>query len=770
MNTVFRNFVSALSRYKMATFLNVTGLSVAFAAFIILIMQVYHDWGYDRFHKDANLIYRVEYMSDDNALATLPRPLIDAFITSSPHIRMGTLIKKWDNQRNVAVENGGVRKGFLEFYQEVYPGYTELFDFEMVEGDRMALVEPEKVLIPESMARKFFPGGSAVGKSLVSDELKAEIGGVYRDFPQNSMIGNAIYKKISDKEGAGEWQFHNYECYVLVDNPKNVSDIINSFETGFKHEAFDWEKSGLRLTNLPEIYYLPDIVFDSQTTKGSRLQVLILFCVALLIIVIAVINYTNFSNALIPVRLKSINTRKVLGCSDNILRISIVVESIVLCLISYCISLILVYSLSNTPFSHTVNGGIDLSSHIYLLTGIGFFAFFVGLLSGIWPAFYITSFSPALVLKGSFGLSPKGRTLRSLLVGIQFVVSFAFIVSAIFVGLQNRRMIQTPLGFDQSQLAVVKLNKKLAENTDLLCQRLNTLTGIVEVATVDRFIGSGDDYSTNTIIHKGEKIQYKQIYADPSILKVLDIHVTEGRGFLPEDKNGDGVFIFNEAARNALDLEIGDNIIGFANDIKYNSYRNDLGAFAFYVGGRFGNSFRNYALIRIQEKVNYESLVENIHKTLTEIDPDYPMEISLYNDIINDLYESELILGRQISFFGLIAFLLSIIGVFGVVLFEVEYKRKEIGVRRVFGSTIREILQLLNNHYFRILVISFVLASPIAYFVIDNWLKNFSSKTPLHWWVFAMTFLIVLVVTSATVTLQSWRVASANPVESIKTE
>ena len=334
MNTVFRNFINALSRYKMATILNVIGLSIAFTAFIILIMQVYYDWGYDRFHKDADLIFRVEYTSNDKALATLPRPLVDAFIASSPHIKMGTLIKKWDDKRNVAVENNGIRTGFSEFYQEVYPNYSELFDFEMVEGNRAALEMPDMVLIPESMARKFFPDGSATGKILVSDELRAEIGGVYRDFPPNSMIGNAIYKKISDKDGAGEWQFHNYESYVLVDTPNSISDIINNFEANFRHEAFDWSKNGVRLTNLPEIYYLPDIVFDSQTSKGNRLQVLILFSVALLIIVVAVINFTNFSNALIPIRLKSINTQKVLGCSDNLLRISIVVESIVICLMA----------------------------------------------------------------------------------------------------------------------------------------------------------------------------------------------------------------------------------------------------------------------------------------------------------------------------------------------------------------------------------------------------------------------------------------------------
>ena len=331
-------------------------------------------------------------------------------------------------------------------------------------------------------------------------------------------------------------------------------------------------------------------------------------------------------------------------------------------------------------------------------------------------------------------------------------------------------MTHTSLGFDQDQLAVIKLNKKLAENVDLVSQQLGALTGISEVATVDRFIGSGDVYSTNSINHNGERKQYKQIYADPSILKVLGIYVTEGRDFFPEDKQGNGVLIFNEAARREFDLETSDNIIGFMSDVKYNSYRNELGAFAFNVGGNFGNSFRNYALIRLFEKADYNSLVETINKTLIEIDPDYPLEIRLYNDILDGLYKNELILGRQITLFGIIAFLLSIIGVFGVVLFEVEYKRKEISIRKVFGSTIREILQLLNNHYIRILIISFVLASPAAYYVIDNWMKNFSHKTPMYWWVFALSFLTVMVATTVTVTIQSWRVANSNPVESLRSE
>jgi putative ABC transport system permease protein len=780
MKTIIRNFLSVLRRFKMATVLNILGLSVAFAAFIILMMQVSYDWGYDRFHENTNRLFRLELTFDDgSAQAVLPRPLIDEFIASSSHIESGALIKKWDNRRNLVIQNNQGRVSYQELYQQVYPAYPEVFSFDMLEGKLLTLEAPDKVIIPERVAKKLFPKESAIGKYFVGDELKAEIGGVYRDFPENSVVGNAVYQKISDKDGADSWNYNNYEAYILVDHPENVSDILLNYKTHYRMNAGFWDKKDLRLTHVPDIYYLSDIVFDSQTSKGNQAQILILLFIAIIIVVIAAINFINFSNALTPVRMKSINTQKVLGCPVRTLRLSMLFEAVLICFIAFCLSVGLVAFLSGTSFSDTVSGGIRLSAYLPLIAGTGIFAVLTGVIAGIGPSLYITSFQPALVLKGNFGLSSRGKRVRTFLVGIQFVTSFILIVGSVFINIQNRFMTHSSLGFDKDQIAVVKLNSKLAAHTGLLRKELNNIPEIEETATADRIIGGGDTYSNYGRTYQGEQIFYKLIHADPSIVDVLGISIKEGRGFFPEDMKGEGALIFNETARKEYGIETGsvieldweqyhfrEKVVGIMDDVKYNSYRSELEPFAFYTK----EGFRAYALIRIKAGANYQILVESVRKTLLKIDPDYPLEINLYNEILNNVYIKELVLGRQITLFSLIAIFISLVGVFGVVLFESEYKKREIAIRKVFGSTIREILLLLNNQYLRILLVCFLLAIPISWYVMNLWLKNFSYKTPMYWWIFALAFLSVTLITLLTVTVQNWRAASANPVDSIKAE
>jgi len=779
MKTIIQNVINLFRHFSAVTYLNIAGLSVAFIAFIILMMQVSYDWGYDRFHTNSSRIYRAEIYNTEMAQAVFPRPLIESFIASSPHIVGGAITLPWETSKNIAVEINGERIGYREPYLLVSSDFPEVLGLEMIEGDKKALHAPDKVLIPQSMAKKFFGKESAVGKRLDGDELKAEIAGVYRDFPENSIIENAIYHKLPDNEQTGIWDYHNFQAYILLDDAKNRDLVLENFESNCRPKEYTLDANKIRLTNLHDVYYQTDVIFDSQTVKGSRTQVMVLFFIALLIVGMAAINFTNFSNALVPVRLKSINTQKVLGCSIKTLRLSMLVESVFICLLSLVLALLIVFFLADSSFSETVSGGISFKNHPILLGGTILFSVLVGIIAGVWPSFYITSFSPALVLKGNFGLSPKGKNFRNILVGLQFVASFVLIVGALFVNIQNRFMTHSSLGFNKEQVAVITLNKKLRENTDLVKEQLRTLTGIEEVATVDRIIGGGDTYATYGRSYEGKDVLYRLIHADPSILRVLGISVTDGRDFIPEDALGDGCLIFNETGRKQFELELGktlnaewgesrirEKIVGFMDDLKYNSYRNEVEPFAFYTR----KAFRQYAMIRVSAGIHYTDLIQSVGATLKKIDPDYPLELSLYNEVLDNLYKKELIMGKQISFFGFVAVFISLIGVFGLVLFESQYRRKEIGIRRVFGSTVKEILMSLNNQYIRVLVICFILATPLAWYAVNRWLTNFADKIPMYWWVFALSFIAVSFITLTTVSLQNWRTAIANPVDSLRAE
>lgn len=784
MKTIIRNFLSVLKRFKLATFLNVLGLSVAFAAFIILMMQVNFDLGFDRFHKKTDRIFRVELVHDNgvSCQAVICRPLIDAIIQSSPHIEKGALINPWRQQVTFAVEQNGSEQVYKENVNQIYPDFLSIFDFEMVEGDLDALNAPEKVILPESMARKIFGNRPAVGNILKQEKGTCTVAGVYKDFPRNSIIQNLIYIPISEKENLNEWGNWNYHFYLLLDDPSVKDDIMPNFIAHFDFskvstEHDDLSKATFRLDALPDIYFDHTIEYDAISGKGSRQTVTLLWLIAVLIVVIGGINFTNFSTALTPLRIKSINTQKVLGASDNALRFALLTEAVVISLLSWGIALLMVYGVSHTSLAGLVEADMSFAMNSSLIAWSGVLALAVGVLAGLYPAFYITSFAPALVLKGSFGLSPRGRGLRNVLISVQFIASLALIIGALFLYLQNYTMMNSPLGFDKDQVAIVEINGKIGNNVTTLVNKLKSYSGIEDVTFSEVVLSGADDYMGWGRPYRDKGINFKCIPVKPSFLKVMGIPVKEGRDFRDEDElTTRGAFIFNEKAQKEFDLVVGEKvgdieIVGIMPDIQYASFRTDIGPIAFFVWGteNWGNLAR-FTYIKIKAGVNIRDAVSHIRNTITELDSTYPFEIMFYDDVLNQLYKKEGNLSSLISLFGALAVFISIVGVFGLVVFESQYRKKEIGVRKINGATTNQILIMFNKTYLRIILICFVIAAPISYYAVHSWLQNFVQRTPIYWWVFAFALALVMVITMITVTFQNWRAANENPVNSIKNE
>lgn len=784
MKTIIRNLLGVVRRFKMATLLNVMGLSIAFAAFIILMIQLQYDWGFDRFQKNAERIYRVGLYTPDwgNQVVVSP-PFAEAFVQSSPHIETGALLSSWGSQLALKRGNDTNETSFWCPVNAITPEYASVFDFQMLEGKIESLDNPGYVLIAQSQAEKFFGDEPAVGKQLTADKLYFVVGGVYKDFPQNSVIQNAVYRRIGEKENQDNWNANGYQLYVLLDDPGKKDQIIADFKNHFNHEYYDWKTKDVRLTQLTDIYYEADARFDSQKDKGNKTMVFVLFTIAVLIVVIAGINFTNFSNALVPMRIRSINTQKVLGGSDNTLRCAMLVEAVAICLFSFILSLFIVKGMANTWLADMVSGELSLKANIPLLIGAGVLAALTGLLAGAYPAWHITSFSPALVLKGSFGLSPSGKRMRSLLVSFQYVISFALIIAALFIYLQNHYMLASSLGFDKEHVAIVELNGQLIKNIEAVENRLEQEVSVQEVSFAEDLLSASDEYTDFGRGHRENNVQFKVFVVSPDFLRLMNIPVISGRDFLQEDsKSVGGVYLFNEAARLQYDLVAGEYITGnewyeappaliagFIDDIKYASFRTEVAPMAFYVSPAAGYRPR-YAYIKIKAGADIRDAVASIRKALTSIDKNFPAEIRFYDTILNNLYKRELSIGWLISLFSLIAVFISVVGVLGLVIFESEYRKKEIGLRKVHGATTSQILLMFNKVYVRILIVCFVLAIPVAYYGVNRWMVYFAYKIPMYWWVYAVAFVVVSVITFLTVTFQNWKTANENPVESIKTE
>ena len=795
MKTIIRNFISVLRRFKMATILNILGLSVAFAAFMVIMMQVDYDKNFDTFHKNADNIYRVEFQWDKTSTqAVVSRPMADAFINFSPHIVAGALTYPFYNETLYSVDKGGEKNSYQEPTMIVYPSFTDVFDFEMLEGSVDVLKEPGKMLIPESMAQKLFGNEPAVGKQITAKESKGRlaglfttpagnytIGGIYRDLPLNSIIQNAVFIKMDDKQDLHDWGNSSYNFYIRLDNPESAKDLASDFLTYYKEnnlgKNMSWYSGepNFRLTCLPDVHYATDVTFD-MTPKSSRQTVLVLFAIALVILIIAGINFTNFSTALTPMRVKSINTQKVLGSSDGVLRFSLLMEAVCISVVAYLLALWMVYMAGNGPIAKLVDADMSLAAHPLLLSVTTLIALLTGLLAGLYPSYYMTSFSPALVLKGSFGLSPKGRRLRNVLISVQFIASFALIIGSMFMYLQNHFMQSSPLGYDRDEMIVTNLTAPVLKSSDAFSSRLKSFSGIEDVTYGEFMLSSQDQYMEWGRELNGETIQFQCMPVDPSFLKVMNISVIEGRDFREEDAlTTDGVYIFNERAKKLYDMTLGDKIYGaeiagFIPDIKFASFRTEVTPMAFYVRGKGYSGGAAYAYIKVKAGSDLPAAMSHVKNVLSEIHPDYPFDVKFFDQVLNTLYEKEESLSSLITLFSLIAVFISMVGVFGLVVFDSQYKKKEIGIRKVMGSTTTEILVMFNKTYIYILCICFILAAPVAFYAINKWLENFMYKTPVYWWVFILAFLLVSLITIITVTFQNWRAASENPVFSIKSE
>ena len=777
MNPIIKNLLHVIHRFKLATSLNILGISIAFAAFMIIMMQLKFDFTFDKFHKNHNEIFRLESSVSGDYFPFTSRPIAKAFSQFSPHIVAGTIVE------TVAtiyfhIHGEDEQRLFMETVVLASPEITDVFTFDIVEGNKDMFSISPYIMIPQSLARRMFGNESAVGRQIASSMLvTAEpgrlptIGAVFRDFPPNSILNNSIYVPITEhlsENDTRDWGNFSTLAFVRVNNASVVDLLPKHFiENGIFPAAWweNWGGIGLRLTPLTDIRFLTDVSYD-VVEKANRQMLMILLAIGIIIIIIAGINFTNFSTALMPMRVKNINTQRVFGVQKNTIRLMLIVESVVFSVVGYLIAILFVRLFSGTVPANLLDTDLSLADNLPVVGGAALVSILVGIFVGLYPARYITSFAPALALKGNFGLSPKGKRLRNTLIGIQFIASFVLIIGASFMYLQNKFMQNAPLGFDRDRLIVVDISG-IWNSREAFLSQIRAHAGVKDITYSQSLLpavqpfGRGGDYEGQTFMYSFFPVHY-------TFLQTLGIDVSEGRSFRREDNN---VLIFNETAKRQFNMELNRavnnrEIIGFIPDVKFASLHRSIEPMAFWVY----NLALPQTYIKVRAGVDMRSVMSHVRTSIAEFNPIFPIEPRFFDEIVQQLYESERALTRLITFFSLIAIFLSIVGVFGLVVFDSECRRKEIGIRKVHGATTMEIITMFNKSYLTILLICFVIAVPIAWIAVSRWLENFAYRTPIYWWVFALAFLAVAAITVLTVTIQNWRVANEDPVKLVKTE
>jgi putative ABC transport system permease protein len=518
---------------------------------------------------------------------------------------------------------------------------------------------------------------------------------------------------------------------------------------------------------------------DGTIKSNSRTTGRVLISVAILILLVACVNFTNFSMALTPMRVKNINIQKVLGRSVKSLRIGMVFESVLLSLISFVISLVIIGLLRELNLVSFLKADLSLVDNMDIVLITGGISVALGVLAGLYPSFYVTSFPPALVLKGYFGLSPVGRALRTGLLFFQFFVSCLLIICATFIYLQNRYMLHYDLGYDKDNVVVVEMTRYFMRKNKMAYEsKLKESPYIDDVAYSWQKLGSQENYMQMGVDYKDGTIPFKVLPVSWNFFDVMgmkkigDWKLTEG------DDKGGIKFIVSNDAKTYYDMREGDvlnfgwdtnahPIVGCVGEACFTSLKINMG-YVLYSVGDYPNKPISY--IRLAKGCDVVSAINHIKKTISGLDSVYPARIEFYDSFFDALYRDEVNISSIISFMSLIAIIISLVGVFGLVLFESQFRRKEIGIRKVMGSTVGEVLALLGKKYILLVVFSFVFSIPVGIYCVTLYFERFVSKVPLYWWVFALAFVMIMAVTMFTVVYQSWKTATMNPCESITSE
>lgn len=578
-----------------------------------------------------------------------------------------------------------------------------------------------------------------------------------------------------------DWRNWNYICYMRLESPSAAPEIEKLIWQIFV-KNFPTLKQDSNISQFIRLTPLTDAHFSTVGNKSasSRTTIYLLIYVSFLIVIIATINFMNFSLAETPMRIKSINTQKVLGATTRSLRLTLITEAMLISFTAFILALIWIAILKDFGLQELVNARLTITEHPMLLLATFGLSLLMGLMAGLYPSYYVTSFPPTLVLKGSFGLSPQGRILRTALVCIQFFVAYMLIIGVGIMYLQSRYIRTSDYGYDKDAIIVGNMTKETQSQTDAVVGELSQIPGVKGVAFSEFVLSSADNY-----MHwgrsKGDKyIQFDAFPVDCRYLDVMGIRIVEGRRPKPGDED---VYIFNEFTRKKypwlkVDQPAPDDnlVIGFCENIKYSSFRNDdtNQTMAFLIPGKkfaqWGWEWRNFVNVRISAGVDKIEVIQSLQKTMEKFTPGHDFNFRFMDEVLDANYRNELRFTKQILLFSLIAIAISLTGVFGLTMFESEYRRKEIGIRKIMGSSTTQILYMFNRRYILILTGCFIVAAPFGWWIGQHWLQGFAEKTPVSPWIFILSFLLVTLITMLTITVQSWKNACENPANSIKTE
>ncbi len=801
---MFKNYLKIairnLIKNKTYSFINIAGLAIGLAGFILISTFIKNELSYDTFHKNADRIYRpveIQYppkIASQHVAVTMG-PLAKALKEDFPEVEKAARI--WP------VGTAFLRFGNTQFYERgVAFADGELFDIftiPFINGDpKTALAEPYSLVINEEVAEKFFPNEDPMGKSIQLENWTGghefTITGVIKNYPRNShvsfrMLGsfNTFEEKFSWLKS---WHSNSMATYILLQNGVQAAELEAKFPAFLKKYIEDksWNKDlELYLQPLKDIHLYSDhIKFQTyNSNQGSINDIYTFSIIAIFILLIACINFMNLSTARSVKRAKEVGLRKVLGSRRKDLIYQFLGESVIISFIALLLGIILVQLA--LPFFREISGDrlfLNFYEYKSFLLELIAIALVSGIIAGSYPAFFLSSYQPIQTLKGNFNVTAEGRssTLRKVLVVTQFAIAIVLIINTGIVIDQMRYIRNKDIGFNKEQIVFLPLRSDQEKSKiEVLKTALSENPNIVRVSAASGENGMSGSQSTRTVAGtNGEtNIMMRIAYVDFDFIKTMEMEIIEGRDFSREFATDTSeAIIINETAVRELgwseplgkQFEHGDEgktatVIGVLKDFHYNKLTQEIEPV--YMSFR-SNRF-NYLQIRIRPE-NIPATLDFIESTWREHLPDRPYEFDFLDEHFAEIYQAEENVGKLFGAFAFIAIFVACLGLFGLASFTTEQKMKEIGIRKVLGASVGGIVMMLSKRFLKWVAIASVLAFPLAYFTGEKWLDNFVYHTDINLLIFGLAAILVVLVALFTVSFQAIRAALSNPVKALRYE
>lgn len=805
--TIFRNF----NRNKFYTVLNVVGLSMGLICAILIVLFIQDELSYDKYNVKHKRIIRLASDFTLNGkrdrVATSPMPFGPTFKQEFPEV-----------EEFVRVQGSGRQQfkyGDKEFYEDrisyIDSSVFRVFSYKLIKGDPdKALTDPYTIVLNQTLAERYFGDEDPIGKVLIVGEDRAfTVTGVMENIPSNSHFRfRGFYsmatlealkgaEQFNSTEPISFWSFNNY-TFLLLKEKTNKDAIESKFPIYYdKYMKSLGDQLGVEyelvVQKLADLHLKSDLQWDAPT--GNIKYIFILSAIAFFILSIAGINYMNMATARSTKRAREVGVRKVVGAHRDTLIRQFLMESLSLTIFALVIAIIVV-ELILPLFNSLVNKELvlSLSETPEILMFSITLALILGVVSGSYPAFYLSSFHPAVILKGS---TIKGKTsglLRKLLVISQFTVSAMMISGTIIVGVQLNYMNNKDMGFSKEDVLVsVVRDSVIRTKIEPLKHELRKNPNIHAVATSSNLIGF--DGSKTVHLYEGEEgmEQYALNFSviDFDYLDMMGMKIMQGRKFDRKfATDTSSAFIVNQAAarkfnwnENAVGkkLQLGvelegekddddimqGEVIGVVADFHYRPLRENIEPINFLVSER--PKTRRVMYVKLNQD-NREETIKFIEKVWNDFNPRMAFNYFFLDERLRESYDSEVRLTWIFSIFSLLSILIASLGLFGLSAFMTEQRTKELGVRKVLGASVNQLVYLLTKEFLKLILIANVLAIPIAYWSMNIWLNDFSYRVQISWWIFALTLVLSLVIGLFTVSWQSFRSASADPVNAIKYE